>query len=94
MRKKMKDAILIIAIAIVLIVGLFAGCSFERTYKRANCKIVSIKNDVITVKDSDNNFWSFKGKGFNRSDNLTLTMDTNNTDNVIEDDKIIKVVKE
>ena len=94
MRKKMKDAILIIAIAIVLIVGLFAGCKFERTYKRLNCEIVSIENDTVTVKDTTNNFWSFKGDGFTVGDTVTLEMDTNRTDNIIIDDKIIKATKE
>ena len=94
MKRKMKDIILVIVIMFVLIVGLFAGCKFEQTYKRLNCEIVSIENDTVTVKDTTNNFWSFKGDGFTVGDTVTLEMDTNRTDNIIIDDKVIKVIKE
>lgn len=89
----MKKIIYFVAIMLIFVLFCFA-CKFERTYKRKDCQIMTVKNNLITVKDSTNNFWDFKGKGFKVTDKVTLIMDTNNTDNNINDDIVINVIKE
>ena len=84
-----------ISLSIIAIIFLLAiACKFERTYLRKGCEVVNVTQDSITVKDTTNNLWSFKGQDFTVGDIITLEMDTNRTDNIITDDKIIKVVKE
>lgn len=90
---KAQKIITIITIIIVFVLFCFA-CKFERTYSREHCQIVSIENENIIVEDESGNLWSFEDQSFSLNDIVTLTMDTNNTDNNIKDDIIIKVIKE
>lgn len=89
----MKKRVFYSMVTLLVIILFIFACRFERTYKRKNCQIMEISNDLITVKDLQNNLWVFKGTGFNVTDKVTLTMDTNNTDNNINDDIIIDVMK-
>ena len=90
---KAQKVITIITIIIVFVLFCFA-CKFERTYSREHCQVIDIENENIIVEDENGNLWSFEDQGFSLSDTVALIMDTNNTDNNIKDDIIIKVIKE
>ena len=61
----------------------------------ANCaEIVSIENDVVTVKDSNGNLWTFNGAdGRNVGDKVVCIMDTMKTASIF-DDEIVNVTFE
>ena len=48
-------------------------------------------NEEVIVVDTTGNEWCFYGVGYEEGDTVTMTMDNNNTDNIINDD-IIKNV--
>ena len=48
-------------------------------------------NEEVIVVDTTGNEWCFYGVGYEEGDIVTMTMDNNNTDNIINDD-IIKNV--
>ena len=48
-------------------------------------------NEEVIVVDTTGNEWRFYGVGYEEGDTVTMTMDKNNTDNIINDD-IIKNV--
>ena len=48
-------------------------------------------NKEVIVVDTTGNEWGFYGVGYEEGDTVTMTMDNNNTDNIINDD-IIKNV--
>lgn len=48
-------------------------------------------NEEVIVVDTTGNEWCFYGVGYGEGDTVTMTMDNNNTDNIINDD-IIKNV--
>ena len=48
-------------------------------------------NEEVIVVDTTGNEWCFYGVGYEEGDTVTMTMDNNNTNNIINDD-IIKNV--
>ena len=48
-------------------------------------------NEEVIVVDTTGNKWCFYGVGYKEGDTVTMTMDNNNTNNIINDD-IIKNV--
>ena len=63
----------------------------ETTYKRD--AIITQVSDTITIaKDSDGNNWTFYDKGFFVGQEVTLIMNTNNTNSNIFDDLVEKVL--
>ena len=67
----------------------------ETTYERKNCEVITISNNEVIVKDSNDNTWSFyvdDNSELKLHDIVTLKMHTNFTDDIISDD-IVKGVK-
>ena len=92
---KMFSTIIIGIVLMVLFIWLVSlACKFERTYLREDCEVVAVENNIVTVEDTTGNLWSFENSDFNLHDVVTLTMDTNQTDDNITDDIIINVTKE
>ena len=49
-------------------------------------------NEEVIVVDTTGNEWCFYGIGYEEGDTVTMTMDNNNTDNIINDDIIKNVI--
>ena len=95
MKKVMYDTM----ITVMLIVVIFGGATIARlininnnNYTREGVVIaIDTSNEEVIVVDTTGNEWRFYGVGYEEGDTVTMTMDKNNTDNIINDD-IIKNV--
>ena len=83
-------------ITVMLIVTIFGGATIARlinnNYTREGVVVATHASykEVIIV-DTTGNEWCFYGVDYEEGDTVTMTMDNNNTDSIINDD-IIKNV--
>ena len=80
----------------MLIVTIFGGVTTARlinnNYTREGIIVAThASNKEVIIVDTTGNEWCFYGVGYEEGDTVTMTMDNNNTDNIINDD-IIKNV--
>ena len=83
-------------ITVMLIVTIFGGTIIARlinnNYTREGVVVTThASNEEVIIVDTTGNEWCFYGIGYEEGDTVTMTMDSNNTDNIINDD-IIKNV--
>ena len=83
-------------ITVMLIVTIFGGATIARlinnNYTREGVVVAThASNEEVIIVDTIGNEWRFYGVGYEEGDTVTMTMDNNNTDNIINDD-IIKNV--
>ena len=88
-------------VTIMLIVTIFGEVRIARlininnnnyNYTRKGVVVAThTSNEEVIVVDTTGNEWCFYGVGYEEGDTVTMTMDNNNTDNIINDD-IIKNV--
>ena len=93
MKKIMYNTI----VMVMLIVTIFGGVTIARlinnnNYIREGVVVAThASNEEVIIVDATGNEWCFYGVGYEEGDTVTMTMDDNNTDNIINDD-IIKNV--
>ena len=91
MKRVMYDTMVIV----MLIVVIFGGTTIAKlnnNYTREGVIVAThASNEEVIVVDTTGNEWCFYGVGYEEGDTVTMTMDNNNTDNIINDD-IIKNV--
>ena len=86
-------------VTIMLMATIFGGATIARlininnnNYTREGVVIATrTSNEEVIIVDTTGNEWGFYGVGYEEGDTVTMTMDNNNTDNIINDD-IIKNV--
>ena len=83
-------------VTVMLIVTIFGGATIARlinnNYTREGVVVaIDTSNEEVIILDTTGNEWCFYGVGYEEGDTVTMTMDNNNTDNIINDD-IIKNV--
>ena len=83
-------------ITVMLIVVIFGGAAITKlinnNYTREGVVIAThASTEEVIIVDTIGNEWCFYGVGYEEGDIVTMTMDNNNTDNIINDD-IIKNV--
>ena len=83
-------------VTVMLIVTIFGGATIARlinnNYTREGVVVAThASNKEVIIVDTTGNEWCFYGVGYEKGDTVTMTMDNNNTDNIINDD-IIKNV--
>ena len=94
MKKIMYNTI----VTVMLIVTIFGGATIARlinnnNYTREGVVIaIDASNEEVVVVDTIGNEWCFYGVGYEEGDTVTMTMDNNNTDNIINDDIIKNVI--
>ena len=93
MKRVMYDTM----VAAMLIVIIFGGATIARlinnNYTREGVVVAtSASNEEVIVVDTTGNEWCFYGVGYEEGDTVTMTMDNNNTDNIINDDIIKNVI--
>ena len=92
MKKIMYNTI----VTVMLIVTIFSGATIARlinnNYIREGVVVAThASTEEVIIVDTTGNEWRFYGVGYEEGDTVTMTMDNNNTDNIINDD-IIKNV--
>ena len=92
MKRMMYDTM----VTVILIVTIFCGATIARlinnNYTREGVVVAThASNEEVIIVDTTGNEWCFYGVGYEEGDTVTMTMDNNNTDNIINDD-IIKNV--
>ena len=94
MKRMMYDTIVIV----MLMATIFSGVTITRlinnnnNYTREGIVIeTNASNEEVIILDTTGNEWCLYGVGYEEGDTVTMTMDNNNTDNIINDD-IIKNV--
>ena len=80
-------------ITVMLIVTIFGGTIIARlinnNYTREGVVVAThASNEEVIIVDTTGNEWCFYGIGYEEGDTVTMTMDNNNTDNIINDDII------
>ena len=93
MKKIMYD----IMVIVVLVVTIFGGVTIARlvnnNYTREGVVVAThVSNEEVVIVDTTGNEWCFYGVGYEEGDTVTMTMDNNNTDNIINDDIIKNVI--
>ena len=86
-------------VTVMLIVTIFGGATIARlininnnNYTREGVVIaIDTSNEEVIIVDTTGNEWCFYGVGYEEGDTVTMTMDNNSTDNIINND-IIKNV--
>ena len=95
----MKRIMYNIMVTIMLIVTIFSGVRIAKlininnnNYIREGVVVaIDTSNEEVIILDTTGNEWCFYGVGYEEGDTVTMTMDNNNTDNIINND-IIKNV--
>ena len=85
----MKKTIITIIIAICTLTIL--TINNNHTYVK-KVKVIDKNQEIISVIDENNNYWSFYGNEYKINDNLLIEFTDNNTE-TIYDDMIIRVIK-
>ena len=84
MKKVMYDTM----ITVMLIVVIFGGTTIAKlnnNYTREGVIVAThASNEEVIVVDTTGNEWRFYGVGYEEGDTVTMTMDNNNTDNIIK----------
>ena len=93
----MKRMVYNTMITVMLIVTIFGGATIARlinnNYTREGVVVAThASNEEVIIVDTTGNEWCFYGIGYEEGDTVTMTMDNNNTDNIINDDIIKNVI--
>ena len=95
MKKVMYDTM----ITVMLIVVIFGGATIARlininnNYTREGVVIAThASTEEAIIVDTTGNEWCFYGVGYEEGNTVTMIMDKNNTDNIINDDIIKNVI--
>ena len=93
----MKKVIYDTMVTVMLIVVIFGGATIARlinnNYTREGVVVAThVSNEKVIVVDTIGNEWCFYGVGYEEGDTVTMIMDKNNTDNIINDDIIKNVI--
>ena len=99
MKRMMYDTMAMIMVIVILIVTIFSGITIARlvnnnnnNYTREGIVVTTdTSTEEVIIVDTTGNEWCLYGVGYEEGDTVTMTMDNNNTDNIINDD-IIKNV--
>lgn len=87
-------------VTVMLMATIFGGATIARlininnnNYIREGIVVAThASNEEVIVVDTTGNEWCFYGVGYEEGDTVTMTMDNNNTDNIINDDIIKNVI--
>ena len=76
------------------IIGMLMGGSYiDNHYTRKECVVTQVNDGYATIVDQKGWAWDYDRKDLKVGDIVDLKMHNNNTDTIIADDIIVKVVK-
>ena len=93
MKRMMYDTM----VTVMLMATIFGGTTRARLINNnyiRECVVVAThaSNEEVIIVDTTGNEWCFYGVGYEEGDTVTMIMDNNNTDNIINDDIIKNVI--
>ena len=92
MKRMMYDTIITVVLMATISDGAIRARLTNNNYIREGVVVAThTSNEEVIVVDTTGNEWCFYGVGYEEGDTVTMTMNKNNTDNIINDD-IIKNV--
>ena len=92
MKRVMYDTMVIAMLIVVIFVEAIIARLINNNYTREGVVVVThASNEEVIVVDTTGNEWCFYGVGYEDGNTMTMIMDKNNTNNIINDD-IIKNV--
>ena len=92
MKRMMYGTMVIVMLIVVIFGGVTIAKLINNNYTREGVVIEThASTEEVIIVDTTGNEWCFYDVGYEEGDTVTMTMDKNNTDNIINDD-IIKNV--
>ena len=92
MKRMMYGTMVIVMLMAAIFVRAILAIFVNNNYTREGVIVAThASNEEVIVVDTTGNEWRFYSVGYEEGDTVTMTMDNNNTDNIINDD-IIKNV--
>ena len=93
----MKKVMYNVMIIMVLVINILGGITLERlinnTYIREGVVVATHSStEEVIIVDTTGNEWRFYGVGYMEGDAVTMIMDNNKTNNIINDDIIQNVI--
>ena len=93
MKRVMYDTMVIAMLIVVIFVEVIITRLINNNYTREGAVVVThASNEEVIVVDTTGNEWCFYGVGYEEGDTVIMTMDNNNTDNIINDDIIKNII--
>ena len=93
MKRVMYDTMVIVMLIVVIFGGTTIAKLINNNYTREGVVIAThASTEEVIIVDTTGNEWCFYGVGYEEGDAVTMTMDKNNTDNIINDDIIKNVI--
>lgn len=93
MKKIMYNTMVIVMLIVVIFGGATIAKLINNNYTREGVVITThASTEEVIIIDTTGNEWCFYGVGYEEGDTVTMTMDNNNTDNIINDDIIKNVI--
>ena len=85
MKRVMYDTMVIVMLIAVIFGGATIARLINNSYTREGVVVAThASNEEVIVADTTGNEWCFYGVGYEEGDTVTMTMDNNNTDNIIK----------
>ena len=92
MKRVMYDTMVAAMLIVIIFGGVTIASVLQNKYIREGVVVAThASNEEVIIVDTTGNEWCFYGVGYEEGDTVTMTMDKNNTDYIINDD-IIKNV--
>ena len=92
MKRMMYGTMVIVMLMATIFGGAIIARFVNNNYTREGIIVAThASNEEVIVVDTTGNEWCFYGVGYEKGDTVTMIIDNNNTDNIINDD-IIKNV--
>ena len=93
MKRVMYNAMIIM----VLVINILGGVTLERLInniyiREGNVVATNSSTEEVIIVDTTGNEWCFYGVGYMEGDSVTMIMDNNKTNNIINDDIIQNVI--
>ena len=92
MKRVMYNTMVIAMLIVVIFVGAIIAKLIDNNYTREGVVVtIHASTEEVIIVDTTGNEWCFYGVGYDESDTVIMTMDKNNTENIINNN-IIKNV--
>ena len=94
MKTKLAQKIRNILTSAIVTTGLLSCMcvvGYSDTHYTRQGKIIEINQQQVSVLDTSGNVWMFVGQGYERNQNVMMTISTQGTDSIIKDDVITSV---
>ena len=93
MKNVWYDTIVVVLIVVTIFSGVTIARVVQNKYIRQGVVVsTNTATEENVVIDTTGNEWVFYGVGYVEGDSVAMTMDANNTDNIITDDIIKNVI--